>query len=118
MHMARPGQTLRNRASGERITFRATAAQTGGELVAMPPGGRVPGPAQTAVRLADEGRTMFGGIPRPLDRALFLREFEDEVQAAFLPGWLQRAALAPVAWLARRRPLRARSAQVFRSAAL
>ena len=116
--MARPGQTLHNRASGERITFRATAAQTGGELVAMPPGGRVPGPAQTAVRLADEGRTMFGGIPRPLDRALFLREFEDEVQAAFLQGWLQRAALAPVAWLARRRPLRARSAQVFRSAAL
>src|SRR5215217_4976746 len=46
--MARPGQTLHNRASGERITFRATTAQTGGELVAidlaLPPGGRVPGP--------------------------------------------------------------------------
>jgi mannose-6-phosphate isomerase-like protein (cupin superfamily) len=173
--MARPGQTLHNPASGERITFRATAAQTGGALVAidldLPPGGRVPGPLhihpnqeerfevvtgrmrfrlgrervtagpgeivvvpagvrhdfanagdtdalvrveirpalnmerlfETAVRLADERRTMFGGIPRPLDLALFLREFEEEVQPAFLPRWAQRSALAPLAWLARRR---------------
>ena len=45
--MARRRQTLENPASGERITFRATAAETGGELVAidleLPPGGRVPG---------------------------------------------------------------------------
>jgi quercetin dioxygenase-like cupin family protein len=173
--VARPGQTLHNPASGERITFRATAAQTGGELVAidldLPPGGRVPGPLhihphqeerfhvvagrmrfrlgrervtagpgetvvvpagvrhdfanagdtdarvrveirpalkmeslfETAVRLAGEGRTMLGGIPRPLDLALFLREFENEVQPAFLPRWVQRSALAPMAWLARRR---------------
>ena len=58
---------------------------------------------ETAVRLADERRTMFGGIPRPLDLALFLREFEDEVQAAFLPRWVQRFALAPLVWLARAR---------------
>ena len=58
---------------------------------------------EAAVRLADEGRTMFGGIPRPLDLALFLREFEEEVEAAFVPRWLQRCTLAPVAWLARRR---------------
>jgi mannose-6-phosphate isomerase-like protein (cupin superfamily) len=177
--MARPGQTLHNPASGERITFRATAAQTGGALVAidLPPGGRVPGPLhihpnqeerfevvtgrmrfrlgrervtagpgeivvvpagvrhdfanagdtdalvrveirpalnmerlfETAVRLADERRTMYGGIPRPLDLALFLREFEDEVQPAFLPRWAQRSALAPLAWLARRRQASRRS---------
>jgi hypothetical protein len=45
--MAYVGQTLENPASGERITFRATAAQTDGELVAidleLPPGARVPG---------------------------------------------------------------------------
>jgi hypothetical protein len=35
---------------------------------------------------------------------VFLREFENEVQAAFPPRWMQRAALAPLAWLARRRP--------------
>ena len=46
--MAHIGQTLENPASGERITFRATAAQTNGELVAidleLPAGRRVPGP--------------------------------------------------------------------------
>jgi len=172
--MAHAGQTLQNPASGERITFRATAAETGGELVAidleLPPGRRVPGglhihPSQeerfeiargtmrfrlgrrrvtavpgdvvvvrpgvphdfanagdtdalvrvevrpalrmerlfeTAVRLAEEGRTMRGGIPRPLDLALFLREFESEVQAAVPPRWMQRLALAPLAWYAGR----------------
>ena len=57
---------------------------------------------ETAIGLAAEGRTMLGGIPRPLDLALFLREFEDEVRVAFVPRWVQRCALAPVAWLARR----------------
>jgi quercetin dioxygenase-like cupin family protein len=173
--MAYAGQTLKNPASGERITFRQTAAETDGELVAidleLPPGARIPGrlhihpkqeerfevvagtmrfrlrrkrvvagpgevvvvppgvphdfanvgdepalvrvdirPAlkmeqlfETAVALAEQGRTMMNGIPRPLDLALFTREFKDEVQAAFPPLWLQRLALAPLARLARRR---------------
>jgi quercetin dioxygenase-like cupin family protein len=173
--MAHLGQTLENPASGERITFRQTAAETNGELVAvdleLPQYARVPGglhihPSQeerfqvvtgtmrfrlrgerviagpgtvvvvppgishdfanaggedalvrveirpalkmeqlfeTAVRLAEEGRTMRKGIPKPLDLALFTREFEQEVQAAFPPLWLQRLALAPLAWLATRR---------------
>ena len=58
---------------------------------------------ETAVGLAEQGRTMLGGIPRPLDLALFTQEFEDEVQGAFPPRWLQRMVLAPLAWLARRR---------------
>ena len=33
--MATTGQTLENPASGERITFRTTAAQTDGELLAI-----------------------------------------------------------------------------------
>jgi len=182
--MAFAGQTLENPASGERITFRETAAETNGELVAidleLPAGTRVPGglhihpkqeerfevvkgsmrfrmrvgmrrrrvvarpgevvvvppgvphdfanvgdepalvrvdirPAlkmeplfETAVALAVEGRTMMRGIPKPLDLALFTREFEDEVQAAFPPRWVQRLTLAPLAWLARRRGLGAR----------
>jgi mannose-6-phosphate isomerase-like protein (cupin superfamily) len=173
--MAYIGQTLENPASGERITFRQTSANTAGELLAidleLPANGRVPGgqhihpkqeerfevvegtmrfkmgrkqvvagpgevvvvppgqkhdfanvgdgdalvrvevrPAlkmeqlfETAVGLAEEGRTMLGGIPRPLDLALFTQEFEDEVQGAFPPRWLQRSVLAPLAWLARRR---------------
>lgn len=173
--MAYAGQTLENPASGERITFRRTAAETAGELVAidleLPAGRRVPGglhihplqeerfevvegtmrfrmaherivagpgdvvvvpagtrhdfanpgendalvrvevrPAlkmerlfETAVSLAEQGRTMLGGIPRPLDLAMFTREFEDEVRAAFPPFWIQRLVLAPLAWLARLR---------------
>jgi mannose-6-phosphate isomerase-like protein (cupin superfamily) len=173
--MAYTGQTLKNPASGERITFRATSAETGGELVAidleLPAGRRVPGrlhvhpvqeerfeviegtmrftlgrkqvtagpgeavvvpagvrhdfanagdvdalvrvevrPAlkmeqmfETAVRIAEEGRTMMNGIPKPLDLALFVREFDQEVRAAFPPRWVVRIALAPLAWIAARR---------------
>ena len=173
--MAYTGQTIENPASGERITFRETAATTGGELVAidleLPAGRRVPGPLhihprqeerfevvagtmrfrmgrervvagpgdvvvvpagvahdfanagdtdalvrvevrpalqmerlfETAVALAEQGRTLRSGIPKPLELALFTREFEDEVQAAFPPRWVQRAALAPLRWLARLR---------------
>ena len=172
--MARTGQTLENVASGERITFRRTAAETNGELVAVdlalpagarvagwrhfhpeqqerfevvegwmsfrlgrkrilaaaghgrrraarhaarlrerghgrragarrdPPRARHGGAVRDAVGLAADGRMMLGGIPRPLDLPLFLDRFEREVQAAFPPRWLQRIALAPLAWLARR----------------
>lgn len=45
--MAYAGQTVENPVTGERITFRQTSADTGGELVAidltLPPGGHVPG---------------------------------------------------------------------------
>lgn len=169
----RPGQTLHNPASGERITFVTTSAQSDGELLAidleLPADRRVPGglhvhPEQeesfrvvrgtmrfrrgretvvahagetvvvpagvrhdfanagdedalvrveirpalqmermfaTAVALAASGRTMRGGLPRPLDLALFVSEFRREVRGAFPPFWLQRAALAPLACVAR-----------------
>ena len=58
---------------------------------------------ETAVALAEQGRTMLGGIPKPLELALFTREFGQEVQAAFPPFWLQRLVLAPLAWLAKLR---------------
>ena len=173
--MAYPGQVLENPASGERITFRQTAAETGGELLAidleLPPYRRVPGslhlhplqeerfavvrgtmrfrmgrerimagpgevvvvppgvphdfanaspevalvrvevrPAlqmeqlfETVVALAEQGRTFWYGIPKPLELALLLREFEREVQGAFPPRWVQRPVLAPLAWIAKLR---------------
>ena len=58
---------------------------------------------ESAVALAEQGRTRPSGVPKPLDLALFTREFDDEVRAAFPPRWVQRAALAPLAWLARLR---------------
>ena len=172
--MAYAGQVIENPVSGERITFRRTAADTNGELLEidleLAPDGHVPGmhvhPAQTerfeilsgrmrfrkglrkveaeagdvvvvepgtahkfenagdetavvrvqvtpalemerlfetAVQLAEEGRTTSKGMPKPLDIALFVREFKDEVRGPGSPGWVQRATLAPLAWIARRR---------------
>jgi quercetin dioxygenase-like cupin family protein len=172
--MAYQGQVIENPVSGERITFRQTAADTGGELLVidleLAPDGHAPGmhvhpiqeerfevisgrmrfrhglrtsvagpgdvvvvapgtvhafantgedrvharveirPAlqmerllETAVALACEGRTNAKGMPRPLDLALFTREFAQEVCGPFAPAWLQRATLAPLAWIAARR---------------
>jgi mannose-6-phosphate isomerase-like protein (cupin superfamily) len=172
--MAYAGQTIENPISGERITFRKTAADTDGEVLAfgleLRPDGNVPGmhvhpiqeerfevvegtmrfrrrgrkviakpgdvvivppgvrhkfqnggdeeahvrvevrPAlrmeqllRTSVNLAEQGRTNSKGMPKPLDLALFMHEFKDEVTGPFLPGWLQRMALAPLAWIARKR---------------
>lgn len=174
--MAFTGQVLNNPISGERITFRKTAAETDGELLAieleLSPDGHVPGahvhprqeerfeilsgavrfrkglrrvtaragdtvvvppgvvhrfenvgnapahvrveirPAlrmeelfEATVSMALEGRTTRTGMPRPFDLALFMSEFEAEVRAPFLPAALVRAAIAPLAWMGRRRDL-------------
>jgi mannose-6-phosphate isomerase-like protein (cupin superfamily) len=65
---------------------------------------------ETAAALAREGRTLASGLPKPLELALFTREFAQEVQAPFPPPWAVRAALAPLAWLATRRGHGARDA--------
>lgn len=172
--MAYAGQTLVNPVSGERITFRQTSVDTGGEYleidVELTPDGAVPGmhvhpnqeerfeilsgnvwfrkglkkinakagdvvvvepgtahkfqnkgeegaamrvlvtPAlemerlfEAAVGLAQDGRVTKKGMPKPLDLALFVSEFKDEVRGAGSPGWIQRATLAPLAYIARRR---------------
>jgi quercetin dioxygenase-like cupin family protein len=62
---------------------------------------------ETVVALAREGRTLRSGMPRPLELALFMREFEQEVQAPLAAG-LVRAAMAPLAWMAARRGLNQR----------
>jgi quercetin dioxygenase-like cupin family protein len=59
---------------------------------------------ETVAALAAEGRTLRSGMPKPLDLAAFMREFEQEVQAPVAPG-LVRAALAPLAWMAEQRGL-------------
>jgi len=59
---------------------------------------------ETTVALAADGRTFRSGLPKPLDLALFMREFEQEVQPPFAPG-LVRTVTAPLAWLAVRRGL-------------
>jgi quercetin dioxygenase-like cupin family protein len=58
---------------------------------------------ETAVALAEDGKVTKKGMPKPLDLALFVREFKDEVRGPGSPGWIQRASLAPLAYIARRR---------------
>ena len=96
--MAVTGQTLENPVSGERITFRTALVR-----VEVRPALKMEQLFETAVALAEQGRTMLGGVPKPLELALFTREFEQEVQAAFPPRTIQRLALAPLARLGKRR---------------
>ena len=39
-------------------------------------------------------------MPSPVDLALFMRDFQREVRAPYLPAVLVRAVVGPVAWLA------------------
>ena len=101
-----------------------------GDTVRVPPGtvhhfanrGRVPvrvavrtSPAltmlellETAAALAAEQHAAARRLPRPLDLALFMRDFEREVRAPYLPAPLVRAVVRAAARLARRRGLDAR----------
>ncbi len=66
---------------------------------------------ETAAALARETRAtarVLPDLPRPLDLALFMRDFEREVKAPYLPATVVRMVTRPLAWLARRRGLDAR----------
>src|SRR5262249_50071891 len=43
---------------------------------------------ETAAALADEGRVMSSGMPKPLELALFVREYKREVRAPFPPPFV------------------------------
>ena len=43
------------------------------------------------------------GMPKPLDLALFVRQYQREVKAPFPPAPIVRAMLAPLAWMATRK---------------
>jgi len=58
---------------------------------------------ETTVALAEDGRTTSKGMPKPLDLALFVREYRREVKAPFPPAPVVRAMLAPLAWMATRK---------------
>ena len=58
---------------------------------------------ETVCELAADGRTLKSGLPKPLDLALFVSQYRDEVQASFPPAAIQRASLAPLAAIAKAR---------------
>lgn len=63
---------------------------------------------ETAAALARDQHAAARALPRPIDLALFMRDFEQEVQAPYLPATLVRIVTRPLAWLARSRGLDAR----------
>src|SRR6266536_2100965 len=105
--MAFSGQVLDNPISGERFIFHQFA-NAGDEpavvRVRVEPALRMEQLYETVAALASEGRTLRSGMPKPLDLAIFMREFEQEVRAPVAPG-LVRAVMAPLAWMAMRRGL-------------
>jgi quercetin dioxygenase-like cupin family protein len=88
---------------GERHKFQNGGDEDAHVRVEVRPALRMEQLLETSVDLAEEGRTNSKGLPKPLDLALFMHEFKDEVTGPFLPGWLQRTVLAPLAWIARKR---------------
>jgi len=58
---------------------------------------------ETTVALAEDGRTTAKGMPKPLDLALFVRQYRREVKAPFPPAPIVRVMLAPLAWMAARK---------------
>ncbi len=115
---------MRFRVAGRRVTAGP------GDTVRIPPGtvhhfanaGQVPahvavqtipalsmqGLLETAAAMAQDQHAAARRLPRLLDLALFMRDFEREVRAPYLPAALVRAVIRPAAWLARRRGLDAR----------
>jgi quercetin dioxygenase-like cupin family protein len=63
---------------------------------------------ETAAALAQDQHTAGRRLPRPSDLVLFMRDFEREVRAPYLPAALVQAVLTPLARLARQRGLDAR----------
>jgi len=105
--VAGPGDTVRvppgtvhhfANASGQpaRVAVRTSPALSMQELL------------ETAAAIAGEQYAAGRRLPRPLDLALFMRDFEREVRAPYLPAVLVGALIRPLAWLARRRGADAR----------
>jgi quercetin dioxygenase-like cupin family protein len=63
---------------------------------------------ETAAAMAQAQHAAARKLPSPVDMALFMRDFEREVRAPYLPAALVRAVIRPAAWLARRCGLDAR----------
>jgi quercetin dioxygenase-like cupin family protein len=63
---------------------------------------------ETAAALAQEQHAAGRALPRPLELALFMTDFEHEVRAPFLPSVLIRPFMRTLARLARRNGLDAR----------
>jgi hypothetical protein len=72
---------------------------------------------ETAAAMAQAQHAAARRLPSPVDLTLFMRDFEREVRAPYLPAALVRAVTRPAAWLAARCGADARYRQLRRSRA-
>jgi quercetin dioxygenase-like cupin family protein len=100
--IARPGDTVIV-PPGVVHRFENAGEEPAHVLVEVRPALRMEQLFETATALARERRTNRKGLPKPLELAPFVREFEREVRAPFPPAGVVRAILAPLVWLAARR---------------
>ena len=89
--------------AGKSHKFENGSMSTARVRVTVTPALRMEELFETAGELAAEGKVLKSGMPKPLELALFVREFRNEVHAPFPPAFMQRAALAPLAAIAKAR---------------
>jgi quercetin dioxygenase-like cupin family protein len=100
--IANPGDTVRI-PPGTVHHFANAASQPARVSVQTSPALSMQELLETAAALARDQHTAGRRLPRPGDLVLFMRDFEREVRAPYLPAGLVRAVLAPLARLASRR---------------
>jgi quercetin dioxygenase-like cupin family protein len=83
--------------------FANAGAETAHVRVTISPALKMEEMFETNVALATEGKVMKSGMPKPLELALFVEEFKDEVRAPFPPAAVVRGVMAPLAAIAKRR---------------
>jgi quercetin dioxygenase-like cupin family protein len=111
--LANPGDTVRI-PPGTVHHFANTGDQPARVAVRTSPALNMQELLETAAALAQDQHAGARRLPRPTDLALFMRDFEREVRAPYLPAALVRAVLSPFARLARWRGLDSRYRQLRR----
>jgi quercetin dioxygenase-like cupin family protein len=99
--VAGPGETVVVPA-GKRHRFSNAGDEDAHVRVEVRPALRMEELFETTVALAEEGRVMRSGMPKPLELVLFVRAYEREVRAPFPPARIVRATTAPLAAVSRR----------------
>ena len=99
-----PGESIRV-APGTVHSFANAGPQTARVLVQTRPALAMAELLETAAAMADgtlRTARLLPSVPRPHELVLFMRDFEHEVRAPYLPAALVRGVVRPLAWLVRR----------------
>jgi quercetin dioxygenase-like cupin family protein len=102
-----PGQSILVR-PGQVHRFANPGTQTTHVLVETRPALAMADLLETAAAMASgtlRTARLLPSVPRPHELILFLRDFEREVRAPYLPVAVVRGVIRPLAWLIRRRRL-------------